>query len=233
MLTRVGPLRLRSVIDLKGRILQIAALSDRGQRLNTLVAPVYQELRTEMKNAADKLCAMSFTVNEKALAGEWELVYSDVELFRSSPFFLAIEQALDTSPGIPALGKWLGITDPTKKSAMFFKLHQLQVLSWGASTVGRISQTIDFEKKEFVSSFDTLLFGLTVIPILGWFKLLPTFGGRVVTVLMHDLHSAARAAQTTHAQTYQIRRVRTYACKKVCADRETYARTRSWQTRWS
>ena len=31
------------------------------------------------------------TVDEAGLAGEWELVYSDVELFRSSPFFLAIE----------------------------------------------------------------------------------------------------------------------------------------------
>jgi len=28
--------------ELKTKILQIAALSDRGQRLNTLVAPVYQ-----------------------------------------------------------------------------------------------------------------------------------------------------------------------------------------------
>ena len=101
------------------------------------------------------------TVDEAGLAGEWELVYSDVELFRSSPFFLAIEvltrrpaqagrrgpcrallsphalrcctvprppqAALDSSPGIPQLGKWLGLTDPTKKSALFFKLHQLQV----------------------------------------------------------------------------------------------------------
>ena len=31
------------------------------------------------------------TVDEAGLAGEWELVYADVELFRSSPFFLAIE----------------------------------------------------------------------------------------------------------------------------------------------
>jgi hypothetical protein len=89
-------------------------------------------------------------------------VYSDVELFRSSPFFLAIQQvivppgyvflslasklvlcefmrcivkqALDTSPGIPALGRWLGITDPTRKSEMFFKLHQLQVPARFSST---------------------------------------------------------------------------------------------------
>ena len=31
------------------------------------------------------------------------------------------------------------------------------------------------------STFDTAIFSLTVIPIIGWFKLLPTFGGCVVT----------------------------------------------------
>jgi hypothetical protein len=56
------------------------------------------------------------------------------------------------------------------------------VLSWGASTVGRVAQRIDFEQREFSSSFDTILFGLTVIPVVGWFKLLPTFGGTIVTV---------------------------------------------------
>ena len=38
------------------------------------------------------------------------------------------------------------------------------------STIGRIAQKIDFEKKEFISTFDTTIFGLTTIPILGWFK---------------------------------------------------------------
>tara|TARA_B100001769_G_C21703212_1_gene388077 strand:- start:117 stop:566 length:450 start_codon:yes stop_codon:yes gene_type:complete len=54
--------------------------------------------------------------------------------------------------------------------------------SFGLSTVGRIAQVIDFKKKEFISTFDTTIFGLTTIPIIGWFKLLPTFGGRVITV---------------------------------------------------
>ena len=51
--------------------------------------------------------------------------------------------------------------------------------------------------QELESAFDTIIFGLTVIPIIGllrlilclapdsrlrWFKLLPTFGGRVVTL---------------------------------------------------
>ena len=35
----------------------------------------------------------------------------------------------------------------------------------------RVSQTLDFEKQTLESSFDTTIFGLTVIPILGWFKL--------------------------------------------------------------
>ena len=70
---------------------------------------------------------------------------------------------------------------PIPPACRFFKLHQLQVLSWGVSTVGRIGQTLDFEARTLQSDFDTTIFGLTVIPILGWFKLLPTFGGRVVT----------------------------------------------------
>ena len=53
--------------------------------------------------------------------------------------------------------------------------------SWGVSKVGRVAQRIDPTKGYLYSEFDTSLFSLTVIPILGWFKLLPTFGGCVVT----------------------------------------------------
>lgn len=80
---------------------------------------------------------------------------------------------------------------------MFFRLHELQTCSWGASKIGRVAQTIrpsssdddDDSSSSSISSsdyylyseFDTSLFSLTVIPILGWFKLLPTFGGCVIT----------------------------------------------------
>jgi len=173
--------RRAGVADLKMQILNLAALTDRGQRLNTLVAPTYQEKREDMSQLVATLAALPSTISKETLAGEWELVYSDVELFRSSPFFLAIEDAFNSSPDIPLLGQWLGLTDPKKKAELFFRLHGLQVLSWGLSTVGRISQRLDFEAGVLESSFDTTIFGLTVIPILGWFKLLPTFGGRVVT----------------------------------------------------
>tara|TARA_Y100001978_G_scaffold185312_1_gene184248 strand:- start:1926 stop:2657 length:732 start_codon:yes stop_codon:yes gene_type:complete len=150
---------------IKKEILKIAAITDRGQRLNKLIAPVYQEKLTEIYHLLDKLYERSESLTKEKLEGEWELIFSDVELFRSSPFFLAIEKALDSK----------------FKSDLFFKLHQLQVSSFGLSTIGRIQQFIDFQGDTFISTFDTTIFGLTTIPIIGWFKLFPTFGGKVTT----------------------------------------------------
>ena len=152
--------------DLKALIYKISAVTDRGQRMNAMVAPIYQEKLMEMERIVNKIVPLSKNITESSIEGEWELIYSSVELFRSSPFFLAIEKALNNKG----------------KSDLFFKLHLLQVGSFGLSTVGRVGQKIDFKKKELVSTFDTTIFGLTTIPILGWFKLLPTFGGRVITL---------------------------------------------------
>ena len=152
--------------DLKTLVYQVAATTDRGQRMNVMIAPMYQEKLIEMKNLVEALVPLSDEITQSSIEGEWELIYSSVELFRSSPFFLAIEKALNDKA----------------KSDLFFKLHLLQVGSFGLSTVGRVSQYLNFDKGELISTFDTTIFGLTTIPILGWFKLLPTFGGRVVTL---------------------------------------------------
>ena len=152
--------------EIKETIYKISAKTDRGQRLNNLIAPMYQENLKEIRLLTKELIKFNSEINEEKLNGDWELIFSDVELFRSSPFFLAIEKALDNQ----------------KKSDLFFKLHQLQVCSFGLSTIGKVSQKINFEKRELISSFDTTIFGLTTIPIFGWFKLLPTFGGRVITL---------------------------------------------------
>ena len=157
---------MKEIDEIKNKIYQIAAITDRGQRLNPLISLLYQEKLKEMEGLINDLKMLKSDISEEKLSGEWELIFSTVELFRSSPFFLAIEKALNDE----------------LKSNLFFKLHQLQVGSFGLSTIGRIAQKIDFEKKEFISTFDTIIFGLTTIPILGWFKLLPTFGGRVITL---------------------------------------------------
>ena len=151
--------------EIKEKIYKISAKTDRGQRLNKLIAPMYQENLKEIRSLTKELIAFNSEINEEKLNGDWELIFSDVELFRSSPFFLAIEKALNNQ----------------KRSDLFFKLHQLQVCSFGLSTIGKVSQKINFTKREFISTFDTTIFGLTTIPIFGWFKLLPTFGGRVIT----------------------------------------------------
>ena len=157
---------MKETNEIKNKIYQIAAITDRGQRLNPFISPIYQEKFNEINELIKDLEKHNSAISEEKLSGEWELIFSTVELFRSSPFFLAIEKALNDE----------------FKSKLFFKLHQLQVGSFGLSTIGRIAQNIDFDKKEFISTFDTIIFGLTTIPILGWFKLLPTFGGRVITL---------------------------------------------------
>jgi hypothetical protein len=58
-------------------------------------------------------------VQNGGMDGEWELLWSSAQLFRSSPFFLAIEAAYNDSA----------------KAELFFKLHELQTGSWGVSQV--------------------------------------------------------------------------------------------------
>ena len=81
--------------EIKTNIYKIASVTDRGQRLNKLVAPIYEEKENEMRDFIKALKSFSFEISEKSLSGEWELIFSNVELFRSSPFFLAIEKALN------------------------------------------------------------------------------------------------------------------------------------------
>ena len=152
--------------EIKQEIYKLSAITDRGQRLNELISPIYKEKVNEINKCINELKEYSEPITEQSISGEWELIFSNVELFRSSPFFLAIENALKSKV----------------KSDLFFKLHQLQVSSFGLSTIGKITQTIDFQKREFLSTFDTIIFGLTTIPIIGWFKLFPTFGGSVITL---------------------------------------------------
>ena len=86
---------MKETDEIKKKIFQIAAVTDRGQRLNKLIAPVYQDKLIEMDDLIESLKIYSSEISEESLSGEWELIYSNVELFRSSPFFLAIEKGLN------------------------------------------------------------------------------------------------------------------------------------------
>ena len=64
-------------------------------------------------------------------------------------------------------------------------------MSWGVSKIGRVSQVIDPAGGMLYSEFDTQIFSLTAIPIIGFWKLLPTFGGCVVTASKMNINDNA------------------------------------------
>lgn len=161
--------------DLKLQLLSLSANLDRGQSYNPTSSDAYKQRMDIATSITRELIAASppLPTSLDELDGEWELVFTNVAhgIFRSSPFFLAIQEAYTKNADPPA----------PDKAQLFFRLHELQTCSWGASKIGRVSQTIKSAEGMLYSEFDTNLLSLTVIPILGWFKLLPTFGGCVIT----------------------------------------------------
>jgi hypothetical protein len=153
----------------KWRLLRLACGLDRGQAYNPTSGEYYGERMELARKTLNELIPMSppLPTSLSEMDGEWELVFSTVKhgIFRSSPFFLAVQEAFNV----------------TEKSELFFKLHELQVMSWGISKVGRVSQYINSTEGRIYSEFDTSLLSLTTIPIIGFWKLLPTFGGCVIT----------------------------------------------------
>jgi hypothetical protein len=158
--------------ETKLKVLSLAAALDRGQSYNPTSSDAYEGRMSIMRSLLKELVAASPPLPDtlEAIDGEWELVFTDVAhgIFRSSPFFLAIQQAYADA----------GEKD---KAELFFRLHELQTCSWGISKIGRVAQTIDAAKGMLYSEFDTNLLSLTTIPVIGFWKLLPTFGGSVIT----------------------------------------------------
>ena len=173
---------------LKYEIVQLGAALDRGQAYNPTSGPYYKETMDAARAKVVELVESEEAVPTKIeqLDGEWELVLSTVPhgIFRSSPFFLAVQESFQFAENTTAFGE--------DKANLFFKLHELQTCSWGVSKVGRVSQRFDSSKNMMFSEFDTSIFSLTVIPIIGWFKLLPTFGGCVVTAASCELKEGGR-----------------------------------------
>ncbi|CAM9109116.1 unnamed protein product [Sphacelaria rigidula] len=188
---------------MRSKILQLAALTDRGGMACSGISNAYLKTKDDMRYLVDQLSQIqpvARPLTGAQLSGRWELVYTTVELFRASPFFQMVEAGYD---------------DP-EKSDLFFKLHQLQTGSWGISRIGRVTQLVDLVKsgsleeepladaedtvvagdgsgKEALvakagggsgsleSEVDLILLPLTTIPLVGFWKLLPTFGGCIAT----------------------------------------------------
>ncbi|CAN0304719.1 unnamed protein product, partial [Discosporangium mesarthrocarpum] len=134
--------------------------------------------------------------------------------------------------------------DNKEKSELFFKLHQLQTGSWGATSIGRVTQTFDLpevvdegtavtgdstnatatageemEKTDLepsmpsvingslVSEVDLIVLPLTSVPLVGFWKLLPTFGGCVATNAAVTLTGEANSVLEIEVETTVLKAV--------------------------
>ena len=136
--------------SLKKRLVAVAAASGRG--LDATAA---------QKAAAASLIADLIAVNPTSdpamsakVNGDWELVYSDTFLFRSSPFFWAV-------------GKMMGETGD-----FFYGAHDHQTGMFGGG-VGRVVQSLDLDNNRIVS--DCIVKASLGIPLLLGFS--PIFSG--------------------------------------------------------
>ena len=90
-------------------------------------------------------------------------------------------------------------------------------MSWGASKVGRVAQYINSSlaclgydsvargtEGLLYSEFDTSLLSMTVIPILGWWKLLLTIGGCVVTVSNFTLSGTSLDMEVQYTKAKEV-----------------------------
>ena len=85
--------------QLKAQILQLGAALDRGQAYNPTSGDYYSETMAVAKDKIEQLVATEDKIPTtlEDLQGEWELVLSTVPhgIFRSSPFFLAIQESYE------------------------------------------------------------------------------------------------------------------------------------------
>ena len=161
--------------SLKKRLVALAAASGRG--LDATAA---------QKAAAASLVADLIAVNptpDPAMSakvnGDWELVYSDTYLFRSSPFFWAV-------------GKMMGETGD-----FFYGAHDHQTGMFGGG-VGRVVQSLDLENNRIVS--DCIVKASLGVPLLGFAPIFSGFGS-VITAGRAVAESETRVAVVAETTT--------------------------------
>lgn len=90
-----------SVEQLKAQILQLGATLDRGQGYNPTSGAYYSGTMLIARKKVEELVSRATSENVPTtledMEGEWELVFTTVPhgIFRSSPFFLAVQEAFE------------------------------------------------------------------------------------------------------------------------------------------
>ena len=159
----------------KKRLLAVAAASGRGL-----------DATPAQKAAATSLIAELVTANptpepatSATIDGDWELVYSDTFLFRSSPFFWA-------------LGSMMGDT-----ADFFYGAHSHQTGIFGGG-VGRVVQSVDTKGGRLVS--DCVVKASLGVPLLGFSPIFSGYGS-VITAGRCAAKDGTRLAVTAETTT--------------------------------
>ena len=134
----VPPTRDDDLCALKTKLFLLSAQTDRGQLLFRQKVYNMEDYFRAKEQQARVLVENIVSSGECKLAtspdiqdGTWELAYSTAQLFRCSPFFLAIAESME---GYTWRAPWSDESTAVCSSELFFRLHELQVMSWGAST---------------------------------------------------------------------------------------------------
>lgn len=122
--------------DLKHQLYQVALKSNRGERLDENLKERAMDIisQLEMQNPSYEKGA------DFSMLGRWELVFTDGQLFQSSPFFLALRQLFSSEDG--------------EKANHAFSLHR------AATSTGQIERVVQIITEEEVISEVGLRVGL-------------------------------------------------------------------------
>jgi hypothetical protein len=161
---------------IQNSILRIAASTDRGQnanasqqnRVSNLIASLESNTSLFRKHDSEEVTYTS-TIIPSELVGTWELLYSNTQLFRSSPFFLAGRSTCKT-PEQAAQYNW------------FCNMHRAAL---AISTIGSVRQIINKDGRlvnEFEVRAGAIPFLSDFVPTLRYSGGLPfTIDGAIVS----------------------------------------------------
>jgi len=120
-------------VDLLQSILIKASSSDRGQYATDEEKSNIENMITQMEKKANSLTSPTFSSN---IQGTWELLYSNTQLFRSSPFFLAGRGVCKTE-------------EQAKQYDWFCDMHRAAL---AISNIGKVRQIIS--ETRMISEFE-------------------------------------------------------------------------------
>lgn len=149
------------VVATQNSLLRIAASTDRGQYASSTQREEVSHLLSELESSYQPTSTDDDTISP-ALTGTWSLLYSNTQLFRSSPFFLAARAVCKTD-------------DEVKQFVWFCNMHRAAL---AISTIGEVRQVIS-RNGRMVNEFEVKA---GAVPFLSDFTPFRYSGGLPVTV---------------------------------------------------